>query len=299
MEELILKGHSGCKLQLLKSESSDQIKCVRKFSSNIDYNNRLIAQATKQRNFDNEILNAPRVIQDGFLDDLYFFDMEYIRGNTLSHSIEKLTRTEIDSISKVIASFIKNNIKAGFDNDIDTHSNVMKKIDSIHSSIKDKDTNELLQNAFNLIRSSNFSEIKPGVCHGDLTFENIIITKQNIYLIDFLDTFLETPLADVSKLFQDLIVGWSFREKILKGSINENEQIKIHYFKNSLCENIKQTVNWEYVNIYLIIDLLRIIPYTKQREIYKFILEAILKLTKRLEKGDFYEYVNNTMRWPI
>ena len=63
-----------------------------------------------------------------------------------------------------------------------------------------------------------------------------------------------------------------------------------------MCENIKLTVNWEYVNIYLIIDLLRIIPYTKQREIYKFILEAILKLTKRLEKGDFYEYVNNTMR---
>ena len=194
---------------------------------------------------------------------------------------------------------IRDSIKAGFDNDIDTHSSVMNKIDSIHSSIKDKDTNEVLENTFNLIGSSKFSEIKPGVCHGDLTFENIIIAKQDIYLIDFLDTFLETPLADVSKLFQDLIVGWSFREKILKGSINENEQIKIHYFKNSLCENIKQTVNWEYVNIYLIIDLLRIIPYTKQREIYKFILEAILKLTERLEKGDFYEYVNNTMRWPI
>jgi thiamine kinase-like enzyme len=175
----------------------------------------------------------------------------------------------------------------------------MKKIDSIHSSIKDKDANEVLENTFNLIRSSNFSEIKPGVCHGDLTFENIIIAKQDIYLIDFLDTFLETPLADISKLFQDLIVGWSFREKILKGSINKNEQIKIHYFKDSMCENIEQTVNWEFVNIYLIIDLLRIIPYTKQREIYRFILEAILKLTERLEKGDFYEYVNNTMRWPI
>ena len=87
MEELILKGHSGCKLQLLKSESSNQIKCVRKFSSNIDYNNRLIAQATKQRNFDNEILNTPRVIQDGFLDDLYLKDAFSSLLNTLDFSV--------------------------------------------------------------------------------------------------------------------------------------------------------------------------------------------------------------------
>jgi hypothetical protein len=77
----------------------------------------------------------------------------------------------------------------------------------------------------------------------------------------------------------------------------------MHLFKDIFCKNINNISNkinfWEQVHAYLILDLMRIIPYTKNEEIYKFIEDAILKLTNEVEKGKFYEYINNTMRWPL
>lgn len=48
-----------------------------------------------------------------------------------------------------------------------------------------------------------------GMCHGDLTFSNILFNGNNYYLIDFLDSFIEAPLADIVKLRQDTAWQWS------------------------------------------------------------------------------------------
>jgi thiamine kinase-like enzyme len=74
-------------------------------------------------------------------------------------------------------------------------------------------------------------EIPVGLCHGDLTLSNILIqrggkssgpvgaitkaepdaTVMRVVLIDFLDSFVESPLADMAKLCQDLVYGWTMR----------------------------------------------------------------------------------------
>lgn len=52
-----------------------------------------------------------------------------------------------------------------------------------------------------------------GDCHGDLTLSNVILShSKGLLLIDFLDSFLESPLQDVAKIRQDLVYGWSFRK---------------------------------------------------------------------------------------
>ena len=52
-----------------------------------------------------------------------------------------------------------------------------------------------------------------GDCHGDLTLSNIILShSKGLLLIDFLNSFLESPLQDVAKIRQDLVYGWSFRK---------------------------------------------------------------------------------------
>lgn len=48
-----------------------------------------------------------------------------------------------------------------------------------------------------------------GVCHGDLTFSNILFNGNNYYLIDFLDSFIEAPLLDIVKIRQDSAHLWS------------------------------------------------------------------------------------------
>jgi hypothetical protein len=51
-----------------------------------------------------------------------------------------------------------------------------------------------------------------GPCHGDLTLSNVIWSPTlGLVLIDFLATFLESPLQDLAKISQDLEFGWSFR----------------------------------------------------------------------------------------
>ncbi|MEY3200922.1 MAG: hypothetical protein RIR70_472 [Pseudomonadota bacterium] len=52
-----------------------------------------------------------------------------------------------------------------------------------------------------------------GECHGDLTLSNVILShSKGLLLIDFLTTFLDSPLQDLAKLRQELIYGWSFRK---------------------------------------------------------------------------------------
>ncbi len=48
-----------------------------------------------------------------------------------------------------------------------------------------------------------------GICHGDLTFSNMLFNGNNYYLIDFLDSFVESPLLDIVKLRQDSAYLWS------------------------------------------------------------------------------------------
>ena len=48
-----------------------------------------------------------------------------------------------------------------------------------------------------------------GSCHGDLTLANMIHTNNNLYIFDFLDMFVESPLFDLLSIRQDTHHLWS------------------------------------------------------------------------------------------
>ena len=297
MKDNLLEGHSGCKLLLLKSENSDHIEGVRKLSKGREYNERLKAQSLKQATFNSKEFLSPEVYNEGTIKDIYYFDMKYIRGTTFSSSIKNLDSNEIELIANKIIALIKENRDSSETlNQSDSELLVIKKLSNIEKSLNSTKKNTLGE-TFNYLENYQWDNLKNSPCHGDLTFENILISDQGIYLIDFLDTFIETWISDVSKMLQDLIVGWSFRKEIIAKKISEHEKIKMNLFKDIFCKNINNTINeqkfWEQVHAYLILDLLRIIPYTDNEEIYQFIEKAILKLTTEVEKGKFYEYINN------
>jgi hypothetical protein len=50
-----------------------------------------------------------------------------------------------------------------------------------------------------------------GTCHGDFTLSNMLLTDRGIFLIDFLDTWIESPVLDISKLNQEAQLMWSCR----------------------------------------------------------------------------------------
>ena len=104
-----------------------------------------------------------------------------------------------------------------------------------------------------------------GNCHGDLTLSNIIINrdKKKIILLDFLNTFKETPLQDICKLIQDLRLYWSSRR------LNKTNMLRAKIF----CDNIKPFLSIKKTTFYEILDLemsmtlLRILPYIPENDV--------------------------------
>lgn len=83
-----------------------------------------------------------------------------------------------------------------------------------------------------------------GLNHGDFTTNNILFDGKEYWLIDFLDTFINSPLQDYSKLFQELIIN----NQPLKPYINALNLIQLHEYKT-------------FINLSSLFNFLRMFPY--------------------------------------
>lgn len=114
-----------------------------------------------------------------------------------------------------------------------------------------------------------------GVCHGDLTLSNILFSGNSYFLIDFLDSYIETPLQDIAKLRQDSKYLWSrlmyknpydaLRLKLISARIDA--AIDEHYSKFEWYRQFYQLIQS--------INILRILPYAKEKSVIDY-LKTIL-----------------------
>lgn len=277
MKNKKLVGHSGCNITLY----SDTDKLfVRKTSANIEYNNRLIDQQRKQDLFQSEYLRSPKILNYGKdSNGLYYFDMEYVNGTTLNHFIKDMNVTDI----KYIVDDIYNQITS-------VNEEYCEQTDEIFQSkiISLKDyypNNEYFQNAISLLSKFNWGKLKSSKNHGDLTLENIMISRRGIYLIDFLDSFFNSWLFDVAKLMQDTLIHWSFR---MEPKIETNTLLRLKIFNDVLLEKFLNNTEYSQIDLYnvILLNLVRIYPYIKDTITEKFLnnkLKYMLDEIKKLE----------------
>lgn len=87
-------GNSHCKVELF--EESCGRKFIRKTSTSFEYDLRLLRQCTKQRLFHRLHICTPQVYKYGKNSQgHFFFDMEFVDGQTLSEKLFDLSETEI------------------------------------------------------------------------------------------------------------------------------------------------------------------------------------------------------------
>lgn len=120
-------------------------------------------------------------------------------------------------------------------------------------------------------------------CHGDLTLENIIMKDNQLYLIDFLDSFYDCWIMDISTLLQDVQTLWSYR---YQDEISNNTLIRLIIFRDILIDKVKSIVGSEYIEVYyaLLLKLIRIYPYTKDERTYEFLnkeTKAVIEIIKK------------------
>lgn len=266
MRAIDLGGHSGCKILLYKGKNDK--KFVRKISASISYNTRLEKQCKKQETYWDCGMYTPKVYQKGYDDQQkFFFDMEYIQGITLSQYIKTISVSNIqgliDHITKPILLEQQTFIP-------ETQSVFLSKIEQVKGSTKCRYWSSAVESMFETLEKHDWGRIPASGCHGDLTFENIIISGEKAYYIDFLDSFFDSWVLDFGKLLQDAQAMWSYRNE---AEINTNTLIRLHIFRDLLREKTQSVIPGveKELSFSLLLHLARVYPYVTDQKIFRFL----------------------------
>lgn len=273
-----LGGHSGC--MVLLCEENDNTAFVRKIAGSPDYNERLKTQAVKQEKFKSEHLKTPSVIRKGYTDEgLFYFDMEYVRGITLAEYIRTI---EIGRIRGYVELLLKDIVEIT-DHKTGNPEIFMNKIISLRPVFEHIHSKTACR-ALKLLAGHDWSRFCFSDCHGDLTLENIIVKDGQLWLIDFLDSFYNCWILDVSTLMQDVQTMWSYRNE----QAEINTLIRLIIFRDMLMEKIQELSGNLYIEVYyaLLLKLLRIFPYTHDISTLSFLEEKVKSVTEIIEKAE-------------
>ena len=118
-------------------------------------------------------------------------------------------------------------------------------------------------------------EIPFGKCHGDLTFSNILFNGNNYYLIDFLDSFIESPLLDIVKIRQDSQFEWS--RLMYEGEV---DLVRLSIISRKIDKEIAayySQYEWyrKYYHVFQLMNFLRILQYAKKEKVILYLKNVI------------------------
>ena len=277
-----IKGHSGCDIDIIEIDGNLYVK---KSTNDPKYLKRLYLQGNKQKNdtaLCGSIVNPQiyKLIQNDkeayiLMDYVYaknFIDyFENASPEDINHFIDtfikyinkELESCEIKSVDKKVFIDKFNSVKKNCDNNKLTNDN--KKVKLILDACEDK-FNQLPDNI----------NLPCNICHGDLTFSNILFTSNKYYFIDYLDSFIETPIQDIVKLRQDTKYFWSTMMYSKRYDIVRLNMI-FAYIDNKI-NNYFSEYNEYYAQHYetlQIMNILRILPYVKKESVRDFVLNIL------------------------
>ena len=245
-----IKGHSKYKLH---RENYLVIK-----SSDID-DNRLIKSAQKQNYFKSNFFKTPKIHDIGKT----YFSMDYIGGKSFNEFLELASKDDLDFLIERIQGYLSEIIVGS----VEIPTSVLKnKLNSL----------DIGKKFVSLLDNKKSIKVYVGNCHGDMTLSNMIFAK-DIYLIDFLDSYIESPTMDLVKLRQDTHLYWSLN-MIDKNIDFTKVKLGLKYIDNWILD----TYEIEDYELLQIVNLIRIYPYTNDKKIISWLDENIKKLCEHL-----------------
>jgi len=266
----MLKGHSGFKLSVVeddggyvfqKSGDGDTSRLFRQMDRQIKYRDIINKYGHLSSKF-----YVPSVVDrlsDGF-------NMEYIYGR---HLLDVVSECNVSIIGHIM-----DNILFWVDWCIDHSGRVSfdprffsRKLETI------KGVDELLKKFDVLLDGCKGLDCPVGYCHGDFTLSNMLFLENGkIGLVDWHDPFMESPLQDIGKLFQEIELKWSMRMGDTSAIKFDTAYDNIHRFFDRWIETID--VEPRLVHLFHVMTLLRLFPYTKHGELYDIIYDCVEEL---------------------
>ena len=281
-----IKGHSGCNIDIIEK---DDILYIKKSTEDLKYLKRLDLQGRKQTSDYclTDAIKNPVVHEVVCNDNECYIIMDYIYAKNFIDYFESASNTDVDHFIEEFIKYINNEImhseikeisKEIFLNKFDSVVNNCRKNLLVNSFDR---TNKVLNQCCDIFNNMPDTLMLPiGCCHGDLTFSNILFTSRNFYFIDYLDSFIETPLQDIVKLRQDTKYFWSTMMYKKQYDVIRLNMI-FDYIDKKIDEYYSAQDAYHYFYDYLqLMNILRILPYVKEDKVLVFvvnILESIIK----------------------
>lgn len=279
-----VKGHSGCQIDVVRE---GEALFVYKSSRDKSYNNRLILQGKKQLEASKlalQHIRVPEIFEIKESNDSALIKMEYVYSKNFIGYFEYAGFEQINYFIKALCLFLDFEIKKSSLQTVGAHV-VKDKFDDVQRKTlqnpvlkEDKEVIELINQASTHFECVEDMQLPVGLCHGDLTFSNILFNGNNYYLIDFLDSFVESPLLDIVKIRQDSAFLWS--QLMFSGDYDE---IRLRIVADKIDQEINRYASgfyWynQYYHIFQLMNFLRVLQYARDKKVITYLKNIINRL---------------------
>ena len=280
--DIEIKGHSGCEIDVVKEGKK---LFVYKSSYDPKYFERLIKQAEKQREAsipEYQFIRVPKILDIQKSSEKVSIKMDYVYSKNFVEFFEHAGFEQIQFLIDALKMYIEKEIEKSPIVRINSEIIKNKFIDVYNKTLsnlllgKDADVIEILNKSRLIFESVNDMEMPVGECHGDLTFSNILFNGNNYFLIDFLDSFIESPLLDIVKLRQDTAWLWS---GLMYTKQFDSIRLKIAFEKidNEIDSFFSEKYDWynRYYDLLQLMNFLRILQYGKDKNVIDYLKTTI------------------------
>lgn len=280
--EIQVKGHSGCKIDIVNDGNN---LFIYKSTHDPKYIGRLYLQARKQKEasrHEYQHIRIPEIHDIEKTEERLVIKMEYVYSKNYIDYFEDAGFDNINYFVKALKIFVNAEIAESPLQKVNTQvvkdkfAEVRNKCEANEHIQGDEDVRQILRSSegiFSVLPAE--IEIPVGKCHGDLTFSNILFNGNNYYLIDFLDSFIESPLLDLVKIRQDSRYEWS--RLMYEGEV---DLVRLNVISQKIDKEIDAYYSrheWyvEYYHVFQLMNFLRILQYAKEEKVITYLKNVI------------------------
>lgn len=278
-----LTGFSGVDLFLVDRSSGP---VVRKQARTAVQNERLRDQSLKLAGIAQIGVSSPRVLDSGEQNGLFWFEMEYVPGETLGYALisgrDLHWPTIVEQIKEVLDFFsgeaAVNIPREAFPNKI---NHIVERCG--HRDVLRPLCSQIERLAQELCKM-DWQNIIAGPCHGDLTLENILVRHDGkLVFIDFDLPEQSSWYLDVGKMYQDVYGQWFLRKLAIadpEGIELINAQLNLArastYFDDAFQDLIPG--GRQKICQLAAFHLLRTLPYAVEATVPRYVVRRIVSL---------------------
>ena len=283
MMKLEVRGHSGCQIDVVREDGKLFI-----YKSTFDkgYLNRLCLQGKKQQEAAGiglQHIRVPHIFDIHRDESSVSIKMEYVYSKSFVGYFEYAGFEQISYFIKALCLFLEyevaNSSMQMVSSDIlrEKFADVKKKTINNVALKGDEEVLDILERSSVHFESAKDMMLPVGKCHGDLTFSNILFNGNNYYLIDFLDSFVESPLLDIVKIRQDSAYLWS--QLMYSGDC---DSIRLKIVADKIDQEIVRFASqyewFSHYKLFQLMNFLRILQYAKEPKVIDYLKNVLNQL---------------------